>query len=138
EVNDELRPLIGATPANVKFLSPCSKTELRRRYHEHDVLVLPSLGDAFGFVALEAMCCGLPVIVTENCGVPVPDPAWRVPIMSSDAIAERLALYVADRDRCGADGILAASFARRYTPERYRNRVKEVLSEILEPASTVT
>jgi hypothetical protein len=58
--------------------------------------------------------------------------------MSSGAIAERLALYVADRDRCRADGLIAAEFARRYTPERYRNRVKKVLREILEPASTVT
>jgi glycosyltransferase involved in cell wall biosynthesis len=136
DINDELRPLIADTPSNIRLLPSCSKIELRRHYREHDVLVLPSLGDAFGFVALEAMCCGLPVIVTENCGVPIPDPAWRVPVMSSGAIAERLALYVADRDRCRADGILAASFARRYTPERYRNSVKKILREILEPASS--
>jgi glycosyltransferase involved in cell wall biosynthesis len=133
EVNDELRPSIAEYRANVQILARCSKSELRKHYQKHDVLVLPSLGDAFGFVALEAMCCGLPVIVTENCGVPVPDTSWRVPVMNSEAIADRLALYAADRDRCRADGIVAAKFARRYTPERYRGNIKKLLGEILDP-----
>jgi glycosyltransferase involved in cell wall biosynthesis len=37
-------------------------------YQRAEVFVLPSLHDGFGFVVAEAMACGLPVIVTENCG----------------------------------------------------------------------
>lgn len=33
-----------------------------------DVLVLPSISETWGLVVNEAMVCGLPVIVSENCG----------------------------------------------------------------------
>ena len=36
------------------------------------------------------MAGGLPVIVTENCCVPVPDSVRRVPIMDSTATAQHL------------------------------------------------
>jgi hypothetical protein len=39
------------------------------------------------------MAGGLPVIVTENCCVPVPDSAWRVPIMDNTATAQHLEFY---------------------------------------------
>ncbi len=128
---DELTPLLNRDADAVRLRPPCAKSQLRNLYQQHDLLVLPSLGDAFGLVAMEAMACGLPVIVTENCGVPVPDAAWRVPAMDADAIAARLALYASDRQLCRYHGRIAADFARQFTPERYRRRVKEILCELL-------
>ena len=116
---------------NVQVSEPVPKARLRNRYWSNDVLVLPSLGDSFGFVALEAMACGLPVIVTDNCGVPVPDAAWRVPIMSSDAIAQRLQFYAANRDALKQDGNIAAEFARQFTLERYREQIKNLFRQLL-------
>src|SRR5206468_8546191 len=81
-----------------RHLGPQTKPALRQIYSSQDVMVLPSLADSFGFVVLEAMACGLPVIVSENCGVPVPDPAWRVPVMDPEAIARRLEFYAEDRE----------------------------------------
>ena len=40
--------------------------KLKFFFDQADVLVLPSIYDAFGMVALEAMAAGLPVIVSEN------------------------------------------------------------------------
>lgn len=37
-------------------------------YQRAELFVLPSLHDGFGFVVAEAMACGLPVIVTGDCG----------------------------------------------------------------------
>ena len=132
----ELLPRLQAPPVNVRVVPACAKSALRQLYREHDILVLPSLGDAFGFVAMEAMACGLPVIVTENCGVPVPDPSWRVPVLNSDAIADRLALYSEDRERCRADGQRALVFARQFTPARYRQQVGNILAELSAPLTT--
>lgn len=115
----------------VTVLPPVTKERLREIYRNHDVLVLPSLGDSFGFVAMEAMACGLPVILTTHCGVPVPDPSWRVPVMDAGAIAERIRYYLDQRERVAADGARAREFAAAYTPERYRRNIGAIFREIL-------
>jgi glycosyltransferase involved in cell wall biosynthesis len=128
----ETEQFISQSRSVIHFAGRKNKAELREVYWNSDVLVLPSLVDTFGFVALEAMACGLPVIVTENCGVPVPDPAWRVPVMDSDAIAQRLEYYAADREALQRDGQIAQQFARQFTPERYREQIKNLLRRLLQ------
>jgi alpha-maltose-1-phosphate synthase len=69
---------------------------------QSDVLVLPSLSEAFGLVVTEALSCGLPVIITPNVGAGdlIADgrEGFIVPICSSDAIAERLSQMQGDRE----------------------------------------
>jgi hypothetical protein len=43
---------------------------LRRLFATHDVLVFPSLAEAFGLVCIEALHAGLPVIATRRTGAP--------------------------------------------------------------------
>jgi glycosyltransferase involved in cell wall biosynthesis len=129
--NEEFGNVVDRPRPYVHCVGTRHKVKLRDTYWDSDVLILPSLVDTFGFVAMEAMACGLPVIVTENCGVPVPDSSWRVPIMDSDAIAERLTLYAEDRYLCREHGLIAAEFAREFTPERYRENVKKIFRELL-------
>lgn len=107
------------------------KNELRGLYREHDVLVMPTLGDSFGFVMIEAMASGMPVIASQNAGAPVPDEDWRVPPHDAEAIRHRLLSYHADRERLHQDGKVAASFAAQFTPERYRARAGELFKEML-------
>lgn len=116
----------------VSILPAVTKACLLELYEAHDLLVLPSLGDSFGFVALEAMACGLPVIVTDQCGVPVPDAQWRVPVMDSDAIAAGLQRYLDNRDLLHFDGMRAVAFAKQFTPERYRHRLGSLMRALLE------
>jgi glycosyltransferase involved in cell wall biosynthesis len=131
-VDDELKLFLKRYAGKINLLPPCAKAELRRHYQRHDLLVLPSLGDSFGFVAMEAMACGLPVVVTENCGAPVPDPSWRVPVMDSAAIARRLEYYAVNPQAMEEDGRVARQFARLFTPERYREKIKELYLRCLE------
>ncbi len=48
------------------YHAPISQQELFKKYREFDVLVLPTLFEGFGFVIIEAMAAGLPVITTPN------------------------------------------------------------------------
>lgn len=92
--------------------------KLRDYFNEADVFVLPTIYDAFGLSALEAMAAGLPVIVSENCvaGSDVVrdgTDGFVVPIRDPDAIRQRLEELMADDER------------RTWMGENARERVKE-------------
>ena len=108
-----------------------SKNALRELYGQHDVLVMPTLGDSFGFVTIEAMATGLPVIASQNAGAPVPDVSWRVPPHDSDAIRDKLLMYHSDRSLLREDSAKAASFGRTFRPDRYRAGAKKVFKSML-------
>jgi D-inositol-3-phosphate glycosyltransferase len=47
------------------FLGSKKQSQLRRYYSASDALVVPSLYESFGLVAVEALACGTPVIVSK-------------------------------------------------------------------------
>ncbi|MCK4352843.1 glycosyltransferase family 4 protein [candidate division WOR-3 bacterium] len=55
------------TGGNVKFLG--LRDDVQMLYNAADIFVLPSLFDAFGLTGLEAMACGVPVIISKFAGV---------------------------------------------------------------------
>jgi len=128
----EVDLFLGKSRAQVRLLGRKTKEQLREVYREADVFVLPSLIDTFGYVVMEAMACGTPTIVTENCGAPVPDSSWRVPIMNSEALAARLGHYLDHPKDLELHGVQANAFAKQFTPEKYREQVGKLFLELLE------
>ncbi|RLJ09139.1 MAG: hypothetical protein DRP13_01025 [Candidatus Aenigmatarchaeota archaeon] len=56
---------------NIKFIhTPIPRRRVLELYKDADVFVLPTLFDTFGFVYLEAMSYGLPIIATNVFAVP--------------------------------------------------------------------
>lgn len=53
---------------DVRFLEKVPYEKIRDVYSSHDLLILPSCPEAIGMVVLEAMACGLPVIVSKGAG----------------------------------------------------------------------
>ncbi|MCG6134892.1 MAG: glycosyltransferase [Nostoc sp. LLA-1] len=127
----EIEPYLAKYQDYFIYEPPTTKAELCHHYWQSDVLVLPSLVDAFGWVGMEAMTCGLPVIVSENCGVPVPDESWRVPIMNAEVIADKLIMLRDDREYCACLGEIAGQFSQQFTPQRYRQRLQILFKELL-------
>jgi glycosyltransferase involved in cell wall biosynthesis len=49
-----------------KIFQTLPQEEMVKLYHDHDVLVYPSEGEGFGFIPLQALCTGMPVISTSR------------------------------------------------------------------------
>lgn len=94
------------------------------------VLVLPSVEDGFGLVALEAMACGLPVIVTSNCGAAdlVEDGinGFIVPPRDEKAIAEKLNFLAANDSIRLEMGKAARDTAVSYNQKLYQNQLEKI------------
>lgn len=90
--------------------------ELSREFHRADVVVLPSIEDGFSYVPLEAMACGIPVIVSSNAGVSElireGETGFVVPIRSPGVIAERIQALYECRERCTSMGQTASNMIR--------------------------
>ncbi len=89
-----------------------------------DVLVLPSLSEGCALVVLEALACGLPVIVTPNTGslafVCDRREGFVVPICNAQAIAERLEVLHRDREMLAEMSRRAQVTAAENSWENYR------------------
>jgi glycosyltransferase involved in cell wall biosynthesis len=66
----EMQPYLERYKGNKRILGPLNKEDLSMIYKRSDILVLPSLNDAFGMVILEAMAHGLPVIASTASAGP--------------------------------------------------------------------
>jgi glycosyltransferase involved in cell wall biosynthesis len=106
--------------------------ELPDVYRTADVFVLPTLIEGMPQTALEAMACGLPVIVSEHAfGRDVirdGQDGYVVPIRDSTAIAERLRELHADPDRRASLGHAARRRAEELTWSAFARRICEAVT----------
>jgi phosphatidylinositol alpha-1,6-mannosyltransferase len=119
----------------VRFVGRVGEAELADWYRWADVFVLPSSGEGFGIVYLEAWSHGLPVVAAEAGGAAEVVEDGRtgllVPPGDLDALAAALARLAADpelRERLGTAG--RAKVKERYTHERFRARLVDILASL--------
>ncbi|MFZ0960216.1 MAG: glycosyltransferase family 4 protein [Terriglobia bacterium] len=120
---------------HVLFLPP--RPDVEFYYAASDVYAGPSWEDAFGLPPLEAMACGLPVIVSSRAGVSelitdgvdgivLPDPKDVV------SLARAIASLRGNPVLRGALGENAARTARQYTWERNAAQMEILFQQVLE------
>lgn len=100
----EARVAGSALGGNVTFLGWLDQRELGRRLAEADAFAFPSLREFGGGVVLEAMACGLPVVVVDYGGpgeLATPECGMRIPMSPREtlvpALAESMEALASDR-----------------------------------------
>ncbi len=103
-------------------------------YQGASVFILPTLEDGFGLVVLEAMACGIPVIITEHTGakdcVRSEVDGFIIPPYSVESIADMLLYCYDHRSQLNDMGKNARKQAEQFSWTRYQNGITAQLRAI--------
>src|SRR5206468_8254971 len=106
---------VGANQVSLSGWRP--HEQLPQALNAADVLVLPSVAEAFGLALVEAMACGLPAIACASHGpaaiVRNGESGWLVPPDDEQALAAALSEAASDARERRRRGQRAAADARR-------------------------
>lgn len=107
----------------VEFWGYADRLDVPQMLQASDILVLPSVSETWGLVVLEAMLCGIPVMVSTNCGCAAdlvsPETGWTFDPTDEDELASLISIVAVEtRQRLQCMGEKARVLAQRYTPER--------------------
>ncbi len=114
----------------VIFLGKRGQDTLPYYYSAAEMVVMPSLYESFGMVALEAMACGTPVIASEVGGlgylVQNGVTGYTIPDSEPEALCDKLSWLLGDAHLRETMGQRAADYALDYAWEKIAGRIVEV------------
>ncbi|MCB9110297.1 MAG: glycosyltransferase [Anaerolineales bacterium] len=118
----------------VVFLGKRAQDTLPYYYSAAEVLVMPSLYESFGMVALEAMACGTPVIASEVGGlgylVQNGVTGYTVPDREPAELCDKLSVLLGDHELRRQMGERAAEYAGDYAWEKIASSIIKVYEEV--------
>ena len=137
--------LLGTMPREIEMFRPYADLFRHEGPRPHgdflalmrtcDVLILPSIFEGQALVILEAMACGLAVLITPNTGAQnlVQDgrEGFVVPAHSIDALAEKISWYADHRDALPEMGAAASIRSSQTTWANYQSQIIAVVKEAL-------
>ena len=124
---EECRKIISELPGNVKvyYYGAIDHQLIFSEMSKYDVLFLPTFGENFGHVILEAMTCGLPAVISDrtpwrnlaDLGV-----GWDLPLGRPDLFV-RILEYCAEMDQVSYHAM--SENARRYASKFVQGSIPE-------------
>ena len=118
----------------VTFLGRRSQEALPYYYASADVVVMPSLYESFGMVALEAMACGTPVVASDVGGLSYivrnGETGYLVPERDPRALANCLGQLLRDPDLRARLGRRGIEVAREYAWPRITDQIELLYSSL--------
>ncbi len=110
--------------------------ELRYAYNACDIFLMPSIGESFGLMAIEAMSCSKPIIVFNNTALPsvtfAPDCGIAVENKNSTKLMEAIKLLVEDDEERLRRGKLSRKVVKEnYDVNIYNKKMEELYKEVL-------
>lgn len=119
----------------VHFVGYVGGDDKSAAYHAADLLVVPSRQEAMSIVALEAMVCGTPVLLTDQCGfseIKSINPNLEVTV-DADKIAEKLVGLLTDKTLLHDVAISLQNFAiNNYSWDHVINKFMSLYKKILQ------
>jgi len=119
--------------ANVHLIHGASGFELTSLYKKSSLFVMPSLVEGFGFVYLEALAQGCPVLGTPNTGLPdlgtEADAIWQVQSGQIDQLGARLEFLARCLPGDSKVRARAQACAARWTWPKFRAGIRASLSQ---------
>lgn len=124
-----------AVGQTVVFLGKRGQDTLPYYYSAAEALVMPSLYESFGMVALEAMACGTPVIASEVGGlgylVQNDITGYTIPDSNPEALCIKLSALLNDMQLRERMGLHAAQYALDYTWEKVAAQIVDVYDDLI-------
>ncbi len=140
---DSRLTLVGSLVGEPKALQPYAKhvrhiahqtrPALAEMYRQSDVFVFPTLVEGMPLVVLEAMACGLPVIVTANGPADIVRDGidgFIIPQRDEDAVSGCLERLYRDRSLCAEMGRNASERAREFGWSAYTDKARAYLEQL--------
>ena len=123
----------------VSWTGPVRHEHVSRAFFQHQFLLLPTLGENFGYAILEALAAGCPVVISDqtpwrdlrSAGV-----GWDLPLGRSDlwqnalqeciAMDDKIYQPMSQRARCFAEQWLSSPFFHRDSVSLFRSALDSV------------
>jgi len=119
----------------VVFLGKRGQDTLPYYYSAAEVVVMPSLYESFGMVALEAMACGTPVIASEVGGlgylVQNGITGYTIPDSEPDALCDKLSWLLGDETLRKTMGSSATIYAQEYAWDKIATQICRLYHDVL-------
>ena len=117
----------------MRFLGFVNQTQLPSIYTGADLMVLPSLYEAFGVVVNEAMLCGCPVIVSDHVGaardlITEGRTGFMYPCEDVEALAKLLERALGNREKLRELGLAARARMETWGPRENIEGTLEAIS----------
>jgi len=119
----------------VTFLGARDQDTLQYYYAAAEMVVMPSDYESFGMVALEAMACGTPVVVSDVGGLAYlvrhGRTGYRVPARDPQALASKVARLLTDEGLRRRMGQRAVCWAEEHSWQIVAGRIEGVYAELV-------
>lgn len=120
---------------NIEFLGFVTRDRIATLYQESDAFVLPTFGEGFALVILEALSCGLPVITTQYSGgndaIITGVNGIEYDALNEDELEKAIRWFMEHPEKLPEMSEAARKTAEQYTWERYYEQVSIAVHDIV-------
>lgn len=120
---------------NIEFCGFVTSDRLAKLYKDSDVFVFPTIGEGFGLVVLEALSCGVPVIITNLAGgndaIITGVNGIEYDALNEDELEKAIRWFLDHPEKLPEMSEAARRTAEQYTWERYYEQVSEAVNDIV-------